>query len=149
MTAIPTIALSIQQPWAWLIVNGFKDLENRTWALPDKYLGATVLIHASARPPFSIATARDLVSEIHARYGIPGGLRYPAEGRGVGGIVGVARFTGCTRDHVSPWAARGQWHWLIAEARPLPFMPCKGRLGFFRVDYAVPAGRGSLMGVAR
>lgn len=21
--------LSIQQPWAWLIVNGFKDIENR------------------------------------------------------------------------------------------------------------------------
>ena len=24
-------ALSIQQPWAWLIVNGFKRVENRRW----------------------------------------------------------------------------------------------------------------------
>ena len=24
-------ALSIRQPWAWLIVNGFKDIENRKW----------------------------------------------------------------------------------------------------------------------
>lgn len=23
--------LSIRQPWAWLIVNGYKDIENRTW----------------------------------------------------------------------------------------------------------------------
>jgi hypothetical protein len=22
----------IRQPWAWLIVNGFKDIENRSWA---------------------------------------------------------------------------------------------------------------------
>ena len=27
-------ALSIRQPWAWLIVNGYKDVENRTWG-PD------------------------------------------------------------------------------------------------------------------
>ena len=25
-------ALSIRQPWAWLIVNGYKDIENRTWS---------------------------------------------------------------------------------------------------------------------
>ena len=25
------IALSIRQPWAWLIVNGYKDIENRDW----------------------------------------------------------------------------------------------------------------------
>ncbi|AWI90326.1 hypothetical protein C0214_19955 [Methylobacterium sp. DM1] len=24
-------ALSIMQPWAWLIVNGHKDIENRDW----------------------------------------------------------------------------------------------------------------------
>lgn len=37
-------ALSIRQPWAWLIVNGFKDIENRSWH--TKYRGP-VLIHAS------------------------------------------------------------------------------------------------------
>jgi hypothetical protein len=25
-------AMSIRQPWAWLIVNGYKDVENRIWA---------------------------------------------------------------------------------------------------------------------
>jgi hypothetical protein len=24
-------ALSVRQPWAWLIVNGYKDVENRSW----------------------------------------------------------------------------------------------------------------------
>ena len=37
-------ALSIKQPWAWLIVNGYKDIENRTWK--TNYRG-TFLVHAS------------------------------------------------------------------------------------------------------
>jgi len=37
-------AISIRQPWAWLIVNGYKDIENRSW--PTKFRGR-VLIHAS------------------------------------------------------------------------------------------------------
>ena len=34
--------LSIRQPWAWLIVNGYKDIENRTWS--TRFRGK-VLIH--------------------------------------------------------------------------------------------------------
>jgi len=26
------LALSVRQPWAWLIVNGWKNIENREWA---------------------------------------------------------------------------------------------------------------------
>src|SRR3546814_18926401 len=37
-------ALSIRQPWAWLITQGFKDIENRTWQ--TKFRGQ-FLIHAS------------------------------------------------------------------------------------------------------
>ena len=36
-------ALSIKQPWAWLIVNGFKDIENRTWRTKIR---GEFLIHA-------------------------------------------------------------------------------------------------------
>ena len=36
-------ALSIRQPWAWLIVNGYKDIENRDW--PTVFRGR-MLIHA-------------------------------------------------------------------------------------------------------
>lgn len=41
-------ALSIRQPWAWLIANGYKDIENRSWR--TNYRGP-VLIHASAAMP--------------------------------------------------------------------------------------------------
>jgi hypothetical protein len=37
-------ALTIRQPWAWLIVHGHKDLENRTWC--TSYRGP-LLIHAA------------------------------------------------------------------------------------------------------
>ena len=40
------LALSIQQPWAWLIVNGFKDVENRDW--PTKIRGI-VGVHAGKK----------------------------------------------------------------------------------------------------
>ena len=39
-------AISIKQPWASLIVHGIKDVENRTWKCPQKYIGQRVLIHA-------------------------------------------------------------------------------------------------------
>jgi hypothetical protein len=35
--------LSIRQPWAWLIVNGHKPVENRDWATSFR---GPVLIHA-------------------------------------------------------------------------------------------------------
>lgn len=42
-------AISIKQPWASLIAHGIKDIENRTWPCPKKYIGQRVLIHASQR----------------------------------------------------------------------------------------------------
>jgi len=42
--ATPTRALSIAEPWAYLIAAGFKQLENRTWR--TDYRG-TIAIHAS------------------------------------------------------------------------------------------------------
>lgn len=37
--------LSIRQPWASLIVKGFKDVENRSWRTPIR---GEIAIHASA-----------------------------------------------------------------------------------------------------
>lgn len=30
--------ISIKQPWASLITHGIKDIENRTWKCPQKYI---------------------------------------------------------------------------------------------------------------
>ena len=39
--------ISLRQPWAFLLCSGIKDIENRTWKLPEKYKDKWVLIHAS------------------------------------------------------------------------------------------------------
>lgn len=39
-------AISINQPWAWCIVNGYKPIENRDWATQFR---GTVLIHAGKK----------------------------------------------------------------------------------------------------
>ena len=128
--------ISIRQPWAWLIVSGFKDVENRSWNLPERYIGRRVLIHASAKPRFSLSEASGRLEEIQQRYGLPGVLHFPEEGRGSGGIVGVVTFTGCDQLlYTSPWAEPDLRHWNTINAKPLPFFPVKGRLGFFNVEY--------------
>lgn len=42
-------ALTIWQPWASLIVHGFKRIENRTWAPPADLVGTTIAIHAGKK----------------------------------------------------------------------------------------------------
>ena len=39
-------AISIRQPWAWLILNARKDVESRDWIYPCRHRGP-LLIHAS------------------------------------------------------------------------------------------------------
>ncbi len=44
----PRVALSLRQPWAWLVVSGHKDVENRVWRAA--YRGP-LLIHAGKAAP--------------------------------------------------------------------------------------------------
>ena len=39
----------IRQPWAWLIVNGHKHIENRTW--PTRHRGTLLIQGAATLPP--------------------------------------------------------------------------------------------------
>lgn len=131
----PARALSIQQPWAWLIVNGFKDIENRTWR--TNYRGP-VLIHtgklfdADARDDLDLGvhpvTRERLAEELVDRWQLEG------FGAQLGGIVGVAEIVDCVSASASPWFV-GDYGFVIRNARPLPFMPLKGALGFFAAGY--------------
>ena len=48
-------ALSIMQPWAWLICAGHKDIENRSWSTGFR---GPVLIHAGKK--FDVPTLREV-----------------------------------------------------------------------------------------
>lgn len=119
-------ALSIRQPWAWLIINGGKDIENRTW--PTKYRGQ-VLIHAAKG--MTRAEYEDALDPLHASGGSV--IDLPAfEDLERGGIVGSVEIVDCVRDSDSPWYM-GAWGFVLRNPKPLTFQPLKGRLGFFDV----------------
>jgi|SRR5438552_16551616 len=113
--------LSIRQPWSWLIVNGFKDVENRTW--PTKLRGK-FLIHASKHPSPGLAQIR---AEARTRFHIeiPDVLE-------LGGIVGEAELVDCVRSCPSAWF-EGPWGFVLRNAKVLPFQSLRGKLGFFRL----------------
>lgn len=52
-----------------------------------------------------------------------------------GGVVGVAEVTNCVTESESPWFF-GEYGFVLDNAQPLPFMPCKGQLGFFEIPNA-------------
>jgi hypothetical protein len=115
-------ALSIRQPWAWLVVNGYKDIENRSWR--THYRGP-LLVHAS----MSIAGLKEEVwEEIVREFGVK---NLPQE-YDIGGVMGVVDIVDCVKKSKSPWHQSGNWGWVLANPRPLPFRECKGAVGFFR-----------------
>lgn len=136
--------LSVKQPWASLICSGIKDIENRTWKCPQKYIGQMVLIHAGKTidnnavdkiAVFNGALAQLLQNGIYKN-------EFP-----LGSIIGIVEIVGCRVDSQSIWAeySRGWisdpkviYHWVLAN--PIcfdkPILNVKGKLGFW--DYESP-----------
>lgn len=127
---ITITVLSIRQPWAWLIVNGYKTVENRTWR--TKYRGR-LYIHASQRPDFDFATTDEFRVEL-AEIGIVLPNHFD-----LGGIVGVANLIDCvatcTDEYDADWHQPDMIAWVLRDSQPLPFYPVKGRLNLFHLDY--------------
>lgn len=126
-------ALSVRQPWAWLIVNGFKPIENRNW--PTSYRGE-ILIHASktcARKYYG-----EVMESLRSQFGRDCQPVPAFDDLERGGVVGVARIVDCVSDTLSlgsrqvPWF-QGEYGWVLEDARPLAFHPAKGALSFFDV----------------
>lgn len=115
-------AISIRQPWAWLIVNGYKDIENRSWN--TKYRGP-VLIHASTRKPTEEEWR--VAMKIAISHGAP--LPRPSNFE-YGGIVGVTTITDCVERSDSPWFF-GPRGFTLADSHRVHFSPMKGKLSFF------------------
>lgn len=118
-------ALSVQQPWAWLLLHG-KDVENRTW--PTRWRGR-LWVHASSR-----LDRKGLWALEDAGVALPPVADLPR-----GALVGAVELLGCVQDSPSRWAVPGQWHWLIGRSWELPQpIPLPGQLGLFPVDHAFP-----------
>lgn len=129
-------ALSIRQPWAYLIIHAAKDIENREW--PTRFRG-NCLIHASKTmtradyeaccifcsglPPLVLGSDFDFPSFEFLK-------------TVCGGIVGQMHIADCVTAHPSEWF-NGPYGFVIDGATSFDFVPCKGALGFFDVSDSV------------
>lgn len=96
--------LSVKQPWAYLIASGIKDIENRTWKCPQKYIGQRVLIHASAKQ-FDIRGLLSGSQQEHLIAKIPN--KMPLQKNIVNGaIIGSVEIVDCVVNHTSIWAEK-------------------------------------------
>lgn len=119
-------ALSIRQPWAWLIINGGKDVENRDW--PTGFRGRFLIHAGKGMTRDEYLGGADLLAHIDRRIMLP-----PFEALDRGGIVGAAVLAGCVGHSESPWFF-GRYGFELRDVMPLPFRPYKGALGFFDVS---------------
>lgn len=117
--------LSVRQPYAWLIINGLKDIENRDWT--TRYRGP-LLIHASKQFESSV------MEEILSRLDVDERLRFPTDRSAFqcGGIVGIVDVVDVVTGSKSKWF-EGAYGWCLEHARPLPFIPLRGSLGLFNI----------------
>jgi len=154
-------ALSIKQPWAWLICKGIKDVENRTWHIhmppllnyPDT--PRRIYVHASKKPDYKSLPEIERImlgNNVPADMVMLNGKMFcptndylktvigplvrvmPNTIMTLGAIIGEVDIIGCTVESGSPWFT-GPYALILANAvlyeKPLP---CKGKLGFFEPD---------------
>lgn len=118
-------ALSIKQPWAWLIIFGGKDVENRSWR--TNYRGE-FLVHAGK--------SIDYHAYDHL---IAQGVHLPAiKDLQTGGFIGKVTITDCTfnppnRRWYMPLPSHPIHAFVLKDPKPCRFMQYPGKLNFFDV----------------
>jgi hypothetical protein len=119
--------LTVKNPWAYLIVSGLKDVENRSWK--TNYRGK-LLIHTSQIPikfnSFEIFTPEQIeiiqIKNINFNNLINSA------------IIGEVELIDCIQNSNSIWAESGQWHWILTnqEIYKEPILNVKGSLSIWK-----------------
>jgi hypothetical protein len=119
--------LSVRQPWAWLIIQGYKNIENRSQRC---HIQKTIALHASTtntRNEYAAALA--LIADRGLDITLP-----PIEDLVTGAIVGLVDIVDCVTQSDSPWFT-GEYGWVLANPRSGIPVPQRGQQGFFPVEY--------------
>jgi len=124
---LPSIALAVRQPWAWAIIHGGKDIENRnshSVSLGGMKPGRIAILASRGM------TRAEYEEAVEFMEGLGVACPHPADLLR-GGIVGEVRVTGIVRESDSPWffGPRGL---VLADAKPCAFVAAIGELGYFQ-----------------
>lgn len=147
-------ALTVRPPWSHFIAKCGKTAENRNWPTPYRGLLA---VHAglnwdgaAEEDLTALAAWRDWSAALPP-LNVAGPLRKNAIHVDLGAVVAVAELADChfalqgdgcafADSRCSPWAQLHQWHWQLKDIQPLDKpVPCKGRLGLWRLPEDVEA----------
>lgn len=144
MSTIP--CLSIRQPWASLILKAGKTIENRDWSTKVR---GRILVHAAqgmtrfeheAAIAFAVDAIRADPRNVDATRTVTlRELGFAFEDLPRGGIVGSVDIVDCVRRSDSPWFV-GRYGFVLRDPKVLPFVPWRGRLGFFGVPESALEG---------
>ena len=134
-------AISIKQPYASLIVEGIKDIENRTRECPEKYIGQRVLIHAGMAKRSSLQELLSIWQLNKVNESLDKSKDFDALFP-KGAIIGSVKIVDCLchtyhsiRDTKSIWAEKDCWHWVLANPIKFPKpIPIKGKLNFWESE---------------
>lgn len=125
-------ALTLWQPWAFLVARGYKLVENRPWTPPKDLIGERFAIHAGKR--FEVGDWEGLLDVALAR-----GISIPNRADiTLGAIIGTAKLecvvlAGDALGDQRQWFA-GPFGWLLSDTRYLTEpVPWKGALGLWKV----------------
>jgi len=118
-------ALTIKQPWAWLIINGYKPIENRTWK--TTYRGP-IFIHAGK-------SASDMRSDTINHIEDILGFSLPIEKikSQMGNVIGYVNLVNIVQDSADAFALPGQFHWELKAPQSISPFPAKGKLGLWKL----------------
>ena len=116
--------LSVRQPYAWAIIAGIKDVENRFW--PTNIRGR-IFIHAGKNKDEFVEGMENL-----QRKGVK---KLPKEENlTFGAIIGSVEIVDCVERHPSKWYAKGTIGFVLAKPRKLKVpVPLKANAKMQRV----------------
>ncbi len=140
------VALTLTAPWASIVIDGPKSIENRSWAPPAWVVGQRIAIHASKTySEEDWLRARSIL--IKAGVDTIAAMETWKNWKARAAIIGTARVTGFiddadatrTIDHRNPWFF-GRFGWLLADRRSLAEpLPCRGHQKLWGVKKVLEA----------
>lgn len=150
LVTLPDRALTLWQPWAWLVAAGHKPIENRPRGFSHKSFRGDFWIHAGKR---STAADESWVDVLRLCIEFLGEEFYLPNQNTLtfGAIIGRATITGIIPPRyddifgnpapIVPWHFPDQYGFRVENARLLKKpVPCRGHQGFWRVPGPVLAG---------